>query len=57
MTKREWYDAHHVDHAHCPDDCWHPQPFMDGDDLICGRCFLIHKMRTVMIPCTPEICS
>ena len=47
-------DAHNCDHAHCPHGCEHPQPMMDGSDLICMRCARVVKVRTVMVPCTPE---
>lgn len=56
-TEKQWYEEHGCAHAHCPDDCEHPQPFMDGDDLICGRCAAKYGERTVMVPCIPPLCD
>jgi hypothetical protein len=44
-------------HYHCPYNCEHPQPFFDGVEYICGRCWIIDNVRVVMILCTPEICG
>jgi hypothetical protein len=59
-TPREWYAAHGCTHAHCPEGCEHPQPFIDsinGGELLCGRCALRDRVRNVMIPCTVEACE
>jgi hypothetical protein len=56
-TTAKWYTAHNCTHAHCPHDCEHPQPQLDGDDLLCGRCLVIERRRTPMLPCTPEVCA
>lgn len=57
MEIREWYKKHTCDHVHCPHDCEHPQPFIDGEDLYCGRCACIDKVLTKMAPCGPENCG
>lgn len=57
MTKQEWYAKHNCQHAHCPDECEHPQPFLDGDEMLCGRCWHLFGERSLMIPCTPEVCE
>lgn len=58
MSYRAWRKAHGVQHAHCPLDCEHPQPFVAfTGDLLCGRCFFIEKKITKMVPCTPDICE
>jgi hypothetical protein len=49
--RRAWYHRHGVHHAHCPEGCEHPQPFLDGGDLICGRCAIKEGVRSLMIPC------
>ena len=56
MTVADWYARHGCDHAHCPHECEHPQPFMDGERLVCGRCANVEHIETEMVPCTPEIC-
>ena len=54
----EWYQKHGCDHAHCPFDCEHPQPFLLADGrLVCGRCAILDHVISEMIPCTPDICS
>lgn len=55
----EWCDKHDCDHAHCPYDCEHPQPMLDGGDLICGKCLHDSDGEEIvkMVPCTPEICD
>jgi hypothetical protein len=57
QTTREWYERHDCTHAHCPFDCEHPQPILDGDELLCLRCLTFEGRRTPMIPCTPETCG
>ncbi len=57
MTYREWCEAHNCQHAHCPHDCFHPQPFVDGERLFCGRCLYEYDTVTEMVPCTPETCG
>lgn len=57
MTTVEWYKANACTHAHCPMDCEHPQPFMDGVDLICCRCCVYEDRRSVMVPCGPAMCD
>lgn len=56
-AKQKWYKDHYCDHAHCPLDCEHPQPFLDGSRLLCGRCFVIFGIESEMLPCTPDICD
>jgi len=58
MTYSEWCKAHGCDHAHCPYDCEHPQPFcLDDGRLVCGRCAIIDHEIVEMVPCTPEHCG
>lgn len=52
-----WYRAHGCDHAHCPYDCEHPQPFFWEGKLVCGRCWFVDCMVTEMVPCVPEVCE
>jgi hypothetical protein len=57
-----------IDHYHCPLGCEHPQPFVlrrprsGGKSqhrvvLLCGRCWFVDGVATVVVPCTPEICG
>jgi hypothetical protein len=59
MNLAQWYEQHGCDHAHCPEECDHPQPFIDEatGDLLCGGCWFRFGRRSVMIPCTPEACD
>jgi hypothetical protein len=59
MAKRKaWYAAHNCVHAHCPNECEHPQPFVDNDgDLICGSCWYFGGGVVLMLPCTTDICE
>lgn len=58
LTYREWCQQHNCTHAHCPNECEHPQPFSIGDKLYCGRCAIRDKTGLIeMIPCTPEVCD
>jgi len=57
LTYSEWNIAHGVTHAHCPNDCEHPQPFMFEGELVCGRCYFVHGKTVMMLPCTPEVCE
>lgn len=54
MTIHEWYDWHQCTHAHCPQGCDHPQPFLWADKLLCGRCYFTEGVYTEMIPCRDE---
>jgi hypothetical protein len=45
------------DHYHCPQGCEHPQPFIVGELLVCGRCYFKHDDLTPMDPCSPETCG
>jgi hypothetical protein len=45
------------DHYHCPLGCEHPQPFIVGELLLCGRCYFKHDDLTPMAPCTPALCG
>lgn len=54
MTLPEWYALHQCDHAHCPEGCEHPQPVLDGEELICGKHWVILKIRLPMTPCASE---
>lgn len=56
--EQDWYGRHRCDHAHCPRECEHPQPFMLADGrLVCGLCAIIGGELIEMVPCTPEVCS
>lgn len=64
MTTTEWYAKHKCDHAHCPNECEHPQPFMIVSHaggkywiLVCGRCALIDQKIVRMVPCKPGVCE
>lgn len=46
-----------VEHSHCPEGCDKPQPFrLDDGRELCGRCWVLFKVQSIMIPCTPETC-
>ena len=54
---RDWCAARNCSHAHCPNDCDHPQPFVDYEGiLLCGRCWILNGLRTLMLPCNKETC-
>lgn len=57
MTEDEWYKQNACNHSHCINECEHPQPFMLENNLVCGRCWFIYKIKNIMIPCTPENCK
>ncbi len=44
------------DHYHCPLGCEHPQPFLEGEILFCGRCWFVVGRPTVMVLCDEAIC-
>jgi hypothetical protein len=52
LERKAWY-ANGTDHAHCPKDCEHPQPFTSEGELYCGRCWFRDGEMTKMIACTP----
>lgn len=55
---RVWCIERGVTHAHCPDGCEHPQPFVaTTGELLCGRCWHKYRQITVMQPCHPETCE
>ncbi len=57
-SRAEWYQAHGCDHAHCPNECDHPQPFLLPDGrFVCGRCAIIDHEIVEMSPCTPGACA
>jgi hypothetical protein len=49
--EEEWYAEHGVYHAHCPDGCEHPQPFILDGKLVCGRCAIKFGEVVEMEPC------
>lgn len=59
----QWYKENNCDHAHCPDNCEHPQPFIQHgkaghkNKMYCGRCYHKYNEMNEMIPCTPEVCK
>ena len=57
LTEREWYELHGCSHGHCPCGCEHPQPFVTGRRLVCGRCACVDGYLCDMLPCTPEVCG
>jgi len=59
MSEEEWYQQNGCEHAHCPYDCDHPQPIMDGEKLICASCLHASQGKAFveMIPCTPDVCN
>jgi hypothetical protein len=56
MSEEEWYKKNNCEHAHCPDNCEHPQPFMRNSKLLCGRCWFKFNEEVEMIPCDQDIC-
>jgi hypothetical protein len=53
-----WYESHHCSHAHCPNDCEHPQPFLAADGrLLCGRCSVYGQQAVEMLPCDEDLCA
>jgi len=38
-------------HYHCPISCEHPQPFITGELLLCGRCYFVDDQITPMVEC------
>lgn len=56
VTEQEWYVKHNCTHAHCIDECEHPQPYMDDEALLCGRCAALCGVRSEMMPCVPGDC-
>jgi len=58
MTYSDWCKERDCDHAHCPYECEHPQPFvLDDGRLVCGRCAFMDKELVEMLPCVPEVCK
>ncbi len=58
MTYPEWCLANGYDHAHCPQGCEKPGPFVLADGrLICGRCAVKYGEEVEMVPCVPEVCE
>ena len=51
MTYAEWCVQNHCSHAHCPQGCWHPQPFLYQGRLFCGQCEALAGLLTEMAPC------
>ena len=45
-------------HFHCPRLCENPQPIRQSCGLmLCGRCWFIDSVYSVMFLCTPEVCD
>jgi len=45
-------------HYHCPEGCENPQPIKQHCGLrLCGRCYFVLGVLTVMFLCTPEVCD
>jgi hypothetical protein len=57
LELQAWYHANNCTHAHCPQNCEHPQPLLHDGELLCGRCLILLGERSPMIPCTPAICD
>jgi hypothetical protein len=56
QKEEDWYKRQGCSHAHCPKGCEKPQPFFDGQKMLCGRCFFKYKEFVEMVPCTPQTC-
>lgn len=57
MTEQDWYRDHNCSHAHCPDGCEHPQPFLADDGrMLCGRCAVKYGEAVEVEPCSPLNC-
>jgi hypothetical protein len=52
-----WCRERGVTHAHCPDGCEKPQPFVRDGVLVCGRCAFKYGELVPMVPCTPDVCD
>ena len=53
-----WEKRFGVTHAHCPEECEHPQPFFTDDGrFVCGVCAIMHKKLSPIVPCTPATCK
>lgn len=50
-------EASERDHYHCPFGDEHPQPFVAGGLLLCGRCYFVDDVLTIMVECSPEVCE
>jgi hypothetical protein len=57
MTYPDWCERHGVTHGHCPLDCEHPQPLLYRDKLVCGRCLILCRTVSEIVPCGPENCD
>jgi hypothetical protein len=57
MTYAEWCRENGVSHAHCPRLCEHPQPFVEGGRLYCGKCEADDGVLTECVPCVPGLCG
>jgi hypothetical protein len=46
-------------HFHCPEDCGeNPQPIVQHCGLrLCGRCWVLYGVISIMFLCTPDICE
>jgi hypothetical protein len=45
-----------VNHFHCPNDCEHPQPFLQNNKWFCGRCYCKYGELVECHPCTTNNC-
>lgn len=53
-----WCSWHGVSHGHCPLGCEHPQPVMlDDARVVCGRCLIVDRTITPIVPCTQDVCD
>jgi hypothetical protein len=51
-------DVDFPEHYHCPEGCENPQPIKQWCGLrLCGRCYFVHGIYTVMFLCTPATCD
>ena len=44
-------------HEHCPFLCEHPYPFDWGSRRYCIQCWMLHGIRTEVIPCNLDTCD
>jgi hypothetical protein len=57
MSHEEWYATNNCTHAHCPHGCSHPQPFLLGGVMFCGKHYHDDGEYIRMVPCSPEACK
>lgn len=56
-TYQDWCKVNNSSHAHCPNDCEHPQPFVVDGELYCGRCAVYENELIEMVACDIKTCG